>query len=420
MLKALPEPVVLTGIGVLACNGLGREAFWDALKNGRSGVGLLDRFDASNLPCQIAGQLWDFDPGDFLNKGDVRRWHRVVHQAIAATDLAINDSNLNGGNYAPERIALGIGTSVGSLDETYDDYKKVYAEGGWEDIDRLASSATSGHASTAAVSAKFGFRGPAITIASGCATGLDILAWGRHQIASGRADVAVVGATEAPLNELTMAGTAALGILSKQNDSPETAMRPFDKNRDGLVLSEACVVVVLERANAAAHRGAPMYGEIAGVGSASEGRNPVVLERDGDAVSRAISAALKDAGMQPEDVDCAHCHGVALPYYDTCETEGYKKALGQHAYRIPVCAPKSMMGQAYATGGLLSIASAAMSLETDIVPPTINLLEPDEDCDLDYVPLTSRLNDMETILTTAMSFGGTHSASLLRRVPTSV
>lgn len=416
MFQAALDPIVLTGIGVLSCNGLGREAYWKALQEGKSGIGPIDRFDVGDMPCKIAGQLWDFDAADFVNKGDLRRWHRAVHQSVAATELAIADAELLKAKYASDRIAVGIGTSVGSMDETYDDYRRVLEEKGWKDIDRLASSATSGHASTANVSAKFGLKGPAITIASGCATGLDMLAWGAYQIRSGRADAAVIGATEAPLNPMTVAASAALGILSRRNEAPKEAMRPFDQNRDGLVLSEAAVVVVLERVKAAANRGAPLYGEVAGLGAAAEGRNPLVLEKDGQAVCRSILAALKEAGMRPEDVDCAHCHGVSLPYYDSCETAGYKAALGDHAYRIPICAPKSMIGQAYATGGLLSVASGAMTLQTDIVPPTINLHDPDPECDLDYVPLVSRLNDVENVLITAMSFGGTHSAAVLKRI----
>lgn len=409
------EPVVITGVGVLACNGIGREAFWNALENGRSGIGMIDRFDTEKFPCKIGGQLWDFDPRDFISSGTIKRWHRAVHQSVAAARLALDDAAFEAAGYRPERVAVGIGTSVGSPDETYEGYREVYESQGWEYVDKLASTANSGHASTANVSSIFGFRGPAITIASGCATGLDMLTWGKEQIRMGNADAAVIGATETPLTEWAFAGTCALGILTERNDSPEKAMRPFDRDSDGLVLSEGSVVLVLERADRARERGAHIFAEVAGTGSAAEGHNPLILERDGSALARAIGASLEEAEIAPEDVDCAHCHGVGLSHYDRCEVSAYKAALGSHAYRTPISATKSMIGQAYSAGGLLSVAGALMSLETGLLPPTINLETPAPGCDLDFVPNSPRWNDPENALVTALSFGGTHSAVLLRR-----
>ena len=414
MSAVLPEPVVITGLGILACNGIGRKAFWSALEEGKSGIGPIDRFDTSKLPCKIAGQLWDFDPKDFVSKATIKRWHRAVHQSVAATRLALDDADLNG-TYDPERIAVGIGTSVGSPDETYQGYRDVYENEGWQKVDKLASTANSGHASTANISALFGFRGPAITIASGCATGLDILAWGKEQIRLGRADAAIIGATETPLTEWAFAGTCSLGILTQRNAQPERAMRPFDKSSDGLVLSEGAVVLVLERAGRAAERGAHIFAQVAGTGAAAEGHNPLIMQKDGHALGRAIEASLREAGLAPADIDCAHCHGVALTNYERCEVNGYKAALGSHAYRIPISAGKSMIGQAYAAGGLFSVAGAVMSLETGIIPPTINLETPAPDCDLDFVPMKPRWNDPHTALVTALSFGGTHSAAVLRK-----
>lgn len=414
MRPVTPHSAVITGIGVLACNGTGREQFWDALENGRSGIRFIDRFDTSEMPCHIAGQLWDFNPADFVSKANLKRWHRSVHQSIAAAKLAVEDAAFDPSPYPSERVAAGIGTSVGNPDETYNYWMEVYRKKGWSHIDKLASTANSGHASTANVSALFGYRGPGVTIASGCATGLDILHWGREQIRCGLADAALVGTTEAPLEELGFAGTCSLGILSQESKDPASAMKPFDRNSSGLVLAEAAVVLVLERADLAEARGARILAEVAGCGSASEGNNPIVLEREGSAVARAISSALADAGMQPHEVDCAHCHGASLTNYDRCETHGYKLALGDHAYRIPVTATKSMIGQAYSCGGLLSVAAALMTLERGVVPATLNHVEPDPECDLDYVPGSARMNDAQSALVTALSFGGTHAAAVVR------
>ena len=410
------QPVVITGIGVLACNGMGRQAFWEALRDGKSGIREIDRFDSSEFPCHIGGQLWDFNPEDFMKKSDVKNWHRHVHQAVGSARLAVEDSELGSARYASERLAVGFGTSVGSPDEAYERHKTAYETQGWRKVSKFASSAFSGHAATVHVSVNFGLRGPAITIASGCATGLDVLAWGMNQIRMGLADAAVVGATESPLFPLGFAGVCSLGILSKRNDEPENAMRPFDRGSDGLVLSEAAVAVVLERADHARARGAQILGEVAGNGATAEGQSPLILDKEGKGLARAIQIAIKNSGMRPTDISAANCHGVSLPMYDRSETNAYKLALGDHAYRIPISATKSMTGQPYAVGGLLGVASALLYLGTGVVPPTRNLDDPDPACDLDYVPRRSRLNDVSVELVTALSFGGNHSATVLRRL----
>lgn len=409
-----PPRVVITGVGVLACNGIGRQAFWDAISAGKSGIRTLTRFDPEPFPCKIAGQLWDFHREDFLKKADIKRWHSHVHQSVASAKLAIEDSEFEGAGYDEERIAVAFGTSVGTPDEYYLKHRESFETNGWASMDKFASSATSGHAATANVSARFKLRGPAATLASGCSTGLDIMQWGREQIRTGRADAAVVGATESPITAMTFASASALGILSEYKGEPGKAMRPFDKNGDGIVLSEGAVSIVLEREDYASARGARIFGDFVGYGGTSEGHNPLLIQKEGTALSRAIGLALKDAGMSPQDLDCAQCHGVSLPMYDRCEATAYKKALGTHAYRMPISATKSMIGQAYAAGGLLSVAGALMSLDTGITPPTINLEDPYPECDLDFVRTGSRVNDISSALVTTLSFGGTHAAAILR------
>jgi len=410
-----PVPVVITGVGVLACNGLGRRAFWDALAAGKSGIGRIRRFDASEFPCQIGGELWEFSPSDFMGKRLVQHWHRHVHQAVAAARLAIEDAELHAGRYPDDRLAVAVGTSIGSPNEAYQEQVEAFESGGFRKVSKFASSAFSGHAATAHVSIEFGLRGPAVTVASGCATGLDVLAWGVNQIRLGNADAAVVGATESPLFPMSFATQCSLGILYRRNDEPEKAMRPFDRRRDGIVLSEGACTLVLERADFARARGARVFAEAAGNGSAAEARNPLILEQDGRALARAARIALREAGAEPADIDLIQAHGVAVEMYDRCETNAYKQVLGVQAYRVPVSAVKSMVGQAYAAGGLFGVAGALMALQEGIVPPTRNLDEPDPQCDLDYVPNQARLNDVRTALVASISFGGTHSAALLRR-----
>ena len=362
------EPVVITGIGVLACNGMGREGFWDAIKAGRSGIGRVERFDVSALPCQIAGELRDFRPEDFMKKSVVKHWHRHVHQAVAASRLAVQDAALPSAGYRPERIAVAVGTSIGNPDEAWEGYVEAYKSGGYKKVSKFASSAFSGHSATVHVGIDIGIRGPAITIASGCATGLDVLSWGCQQIRMGRADAAVVGATESPIFLASFVTACSLGILSRRNDEPEKAMRPFDRYRDGIVLSEGACTVVLERADYARARGARILAEVAGNGSASEGANPLILEREGTALARAIRAAMSEAGALPQDIDHIQAHGVSLEAYDRCETNAFKHVLGTHAYRAPVSAVKSMIGQSYAAGGLFGVTAATMALYEGVVP----------------------------------------------------
>ncbi|MBM3290239.1 MAG: beta-ketoacyl-[acyl-carrier-protein] synthase family protein [Candidatus Hydrogenedentes bacterium] len=409
------DRIVITGAGILACNGIGLPAFWEALRHGRSGVGLVTRFDTSPFPCHIGGQLWDFRPEDFLSKADVKRWHSHVHQSVACARLAHEDADFARAHYEPERIAVGFGTSVGAPDEHYLRYRETFENHGWDKIDKFASSASSGHAATANVSTTFKFRGPATTIASGCATGLDVIEWGVEQLRHGHADAAIVGASESPLTPLTMAVSCSLNIVSVRNHEPEKAMRPFDENSDGIVLSEGAGAVVLECERNARARGARIYAEIAGYGAAAEGNNPLVIDKEGKSLARAIGIALREAGMRPDELDAAVCHGVSLPMYDRSETAAYKRALGARAHQIPITAPKSMTGQPYAAGGLIGIAAALLALNDGVISPTINLERPDPECDLDYVPLRARLNDVRSVLVTAMSFGGTHSGVVLRK-----
>lgn len=409
----VPE-VVITGYGVLACNGMGREEYWRALEAGRSGIGPITNFDASDFPCQIAGELRNFNPSDFMSKSVVKHWHRHVHQAVAAARLAVEDAELDLAKYDAERVAVSVGTSIGSPNEAYQGQVEAFESGGFKKVNKFASSAFSGHSATVHVSIDFGLRGPAITISSGCATGLDVLAWGAMQIRHGLADAAIVGATESPIFPMSFATACSLGILSKSNDAPEKAMRPFNRYKDGIVISEAACTVVLERKDKALARGARILGVVAGTGAAAEARNPLILDRKGTSLAQAIGVALSEAGIAADEVDHIQSHGVGLDMYDVCETNAYKMALGDRAYRIPVSAVKSMIGQSYSAGGLMNLGGALLALNKGVIPPTLNLEDPDPSCDLDYVPKKSRLNDVKTVIVAAISFGGTHSATVVR------
>lgn len=408
--------VVISGYGVLACNGTGRKAYWDALRAGESGIDTIRNFDTSPFPCHIGGELKDFKPEDFMSKPTVKNWHRHVHQAVAVSRMAVDDAALDSAGYHAERIAVSVGTSIGSPNEAYQGQVEAFESGGFKKVNKFASSAFSGHAATVHVSIDLGIKGPAITIASGCATGLDVLSWGYSQIRSGRCDAAIIGATESPLFPMSFATACSLGILSKRNDEPTKAMRPFDRNRDGIVLSEGACALVLEREDYARARGAQILAELAGNGSAAEAKNPLILDRTGAGLAHAIESALREAGLQPDEIDHVQAHGVSLDMYDHCETNAYKSVFGKHAYRMAISGVKSMVGQAYSAGGLLSVGGALLALHEGTIAPTINLEDPDPLCDLDFVPRRARMNDVAAALVCSISFGGTHSAAVLRRL----
>lgn len=411
-----PDPVVITGLGVLACNGIGRENFWEAIAEGRSGIGPVRGFDASDYPCQIAGELRDFNPGDYMRKGVAKNWHRHVHQAVAGSRLALEDADFKNANYHPERVAASVGTSIGAPNEAYEGQVQAFQSGGYKAVSKYASSAFSGHSATVHVSIDSGAKGPAITIASGCATGLDVLSWGCMQLRLNRADAAIVGATESPVFPMSFATGCSLGVLSTRNDEPEAAMRPFSGDSSGIVLSEACVVLVLEKLSKARARGARILAEVAGNSSAAEAFNPLLLDRSGEALARACRGAIEEANLAPDDIDHIQAHGVSLKIYDRSETNAYKEVFGQRAYRMPISGVKSMVGQPYSAGGLLGVAAALCAFHRGVVCPTINLDNPDAECDLDYVPWRARRNKVDTAMVTAMCFGGTHSATVLRCV----
>ncbi len=409
------QRIVITGLGVLACNGIGRRAYWDSLSEGRSGIRTVDRFDPSEFPCHLAGQLWDYQPEDHVPKRIVRNWCRHVHQAVAAAKMSVADAGLDKAGYDPERVSTAFGTSVGSPNEEWEAHQEIWEKKGYTKLGKLASSKFTGHSATVHVTIECGFRGPALTIGSGCATGLDVVTWGAQQIRAGRIDAAVVGATETPVFPMCFASAACLGILSSRNDEPARAMRPFDSQRDGIVLSEAAVAVTIERLDHAVSRGAPILAEVCGAASAAEGMNPLILDPEGKAMARAIEGALSEACVAPTEIEHIQAHGASIQMYDRSETNAYKRAFGEHAYRIPISAVKSMVGQPYSVGGLIGLGAALMVLEEGVVPPTINLDDPDPECDLDFVPHRARVNDIRTAMVCAMSFGGNHSATILRR-----
>lgn len=337
---------------------------------------------------------------------------RFSQLAVAAAKLAAEDARLRLPEQDTSRIRVCVGNSIAGIGDVGEQIRGGFAKSGFEGIPATGGIEYAPHAAASHVCTELGIRGQALTVASACATGLDALQWGAAQIADGRADFVLAGATDAPLADLAYATLTALGILTKFSGPPSRASRPYDLCRDGIVVGEGAAMFVLEDLAQAQRRGSPMYAEILGFGNATEAgyglRDTAEL-----ALADAIRTALEDAGLSPADLDYIAAHGVGLPSYDLEETRAFKRVLGDRAYNVPISSIKSMIGHAMGAASAIQVSAACLTLQHSIIPPTINLEVPDPECDLDYVPHRARLARVRHVLVNAHAMGGTHSAVIL-------
>ncbi|MGQ5640553.1 MULTISPECIES: beta-ketoacyl-[acyl-carrier-protein] synthase family protein [unclassified Streptomyces] len=409
--------VVITGIGVVAPGGVGTEAYWSLLSEGRTATRRITLFDASAFRSRIAAEV-DFDPaGHGFAPGEVRRLDRAAQFGLVAAREAVADSGLDIGA-DPLRTGVALGTAVGcssGLDETYAHVSDHGAD--WL-LDPARAEARLGDylvpsSMAAEVARDAGAQGPVAVISTGCTSGLDALGHAVELIREGSADVMIAGASEAPVTPITLASFDAIRATSARNDEPATASRPFDRTRNGFVLGEGCAVLVLEDYGRALRRGAHIYAEIAGFASRSNAYHMTGLRLDGEEMAEAIRVALDEARLNADDVDYVNAHGSGTKQNDKHETAAFKRSLGEHAHRVPVSSIKSMIGHSLGAIGSLEIAACALAIEHDTVPPTANLHEPDPACDLDYTPLVAREQRTGTVLSVGSGFGGFQSAMVL-------
>ncbi len=410
----LKRRVVITGLGVVSSTGMGREEFWRNVVEGRSGIRHVTGFDVTNLYCRIAGQITNFDPTDYMSYAEARRSGKFVHYAVAAAHMAVEDAGIDVSALDPFRVGAIFGNSVAAngnrADEIYARWMEESATScGPTDCVQLAA-----HAATSHVFINLGMQGPNMTVASGCCAGLEAIAQGRDILRKGQADVMVVGASEAVVSEFGMSLLCKTGVLTHRNEEPEKASRPYDRTRDGLVLSEGAGAVVLETADHALKRGAPIYAEVLGYGTATEAKDLVVPDPSGKELACALRNALIEARLAPDDIDYVCAHGIANVDYDKADTRAVKMVLGERAYNIPISSIKSTTGQPFAAGGAWQAVAGVMAIQENLVPPTINYRYPDPDCDLDYVPNRARPARVDTVMMNSHSFGGTHAALILR------
>jgi 3-oxoacyl-[acyl-carrier-protein] synthase II len=405
--------VVITGIGVVAPNGIGKQAYWDSLVAGRSGVDWITEFNTDPYPCKVAAQVKGFDPAVFMNWRRARERGRFSQFAVAASKMARDDAGLDLSKEPPQRVLACIGNAMNGSGDVFDVARTGWEKDGLAGIPTLSGIEFAAHAAATHVSTELGIRGQALTLASACSTGLDVIQWAAEKILDGTASIVFAGSTEAPLSEFCFATLCAFGSISTFNDPPLKASRPFDLRRQGLVLGEGSAVMVVEELEHALDRGAFIYAEVLGFGTGNEAG--IQNRRDASqlALRQSIDSALAQAALMPEQIDYINAHGNAMPDYDRIDTEALRASFGQCAYSIPVSSIKSMVGHAMGAAGSLQVAATCLTLAHSIIPPTINYEVPDPACDLDYVPNIARVCRVRRALINAHAIGGTYSALIL-------
>jgi 3-oxoacyl-[acyl-carrier-protein] synthase II len=411
--------VVVTGIGAVSPNGIGREAFWKATCNGVSGVRTITRFDASNYAVQVAGEVVGFDETRYVTAKDRQHVSRAVPLGIAAVDEALEDAGLESERMTKDElrgVGVIVGSGGGSQEFTEEQYRLYYA--GLLKQCSVYTIPTSTIGTLASeISMKFGFRGLSHIVSTGCTSSTDAIGYSYRNIQAGVLDVMVTGGVDAPIAPLILRGFMLMRIMtSSWNSEPERASRPFSRDRDGFVLAEGAWFVVLEEMEHALARGAHIYGEIVGYGSTCEAYHRVRLEECGEEPARTIGIAMDEAGIPPEAVSYINYHGTSTELNDRIETRATKLAFNGHAYKLAGSSLKSLIGHPQGACGAASIVATLLSMRDCVVPPTINVDEPDPECDLDYVPDTARKMDFEYAVSNCIAFGSKNSAMVLRKI----
>ncbi|MEK6287940.1 MAG: beta-ketoacyl-ACP synthase II [Acidobacteriota bacterium] len=407
--------VVITGMGLICGSGNTKEEVWSNLLAGRNAVGPITRFDISAFPVRIASEVKNFDPLKFIEKKEVKKMDPFIHYAVAASQEAMDDSGLRvNGDDDATRIGVFIGSGIGGFGVIEREHEK-FLKGGPGKISPFFIPAAIVNLAAGQVSIRFGLKGPNSATCTACSTGSHAVGDSFKIIQRGDADAMLCGGAEAAITPMGVGGFAAMRALSTRNDDPGHASRPFDADRDGFVIGEGAGVLLLEELERARARGAKIYAELVGYGMSSDAFHITQPSEDGDGAVRVMTNAIKDAGIQPHDIDYINAHGTSTHYNDKLETLAIKKVFGDSAYSIPVSSTKSMMGHLLGAAGGVEAGVCALALHDQIVPPTANYEKPDPECDLDYVPNAARRAPLRYALSNSFGFGGTNAALLLKR-----
>ena len=406
--------VVITGLGVISPLGLDTPSTWEALVAGRSGIGPIESFDASAFSSRIAGEVRGFVPENYVDRKDVKKMDTFIHFAIAAAKEAMTDSGLVVDDGNAERVGVYIGSGIGGL-HLHESTHREYLEKGPRRISPFFIPAMIINLAAGQVSILFGAKGPNLAVATACATGNHAIGEAMRLIREDYADAMIAGGTDAGVTPLALGGFCAMKALSTRNDEPAKASRPFDAGRDGFVMGDGAGILILEERESAKARGARIYAELAGYGLSGDAYHISAPSENGEGAARAMRGALRDAGMQPSDVDYINAHGTSTPVGDRIETQAVKTVFGEHARKLAFASTKSMTGHLLGAAGGLESAITCLAVHEGIVPPTINYETPDPECDLDCVPGTARRMPVRAALNNSFGFGGTNASLLMRR-----
>jgi len=405
--------VVITGMGALTPLGNSVEEFWTGLISGKSGIGPITLCDSSNYPCHIAGEVRGFDPNEYINPKEARRMARFSHLGIAAAHMAMQNAGLDTKDIDDERLGVVIGNGIGSLTITQEACEDMLYKGSMK-INPFFIPMILPNMASANIARVFDAKGHNNTINTACAASTQAIGEAAEAIRRGAADIIISGGSEASVSELGLSGFCILKALSTRNEEPNRASRPFDKDRDGFVPSEGAGILILESLEHALARGANILAEIIGYAASSDAFHPVQPDENGAGASRAMSWTLRNAGVNPNEVDYINAHGTSTPLNDEIETMAIKKVFGEHAYKIPISSTKSMIGHALGASGAMEAIACVKTIQENIIHPTANLENQDPKCDLDYVPLLPRQRDVKMVMSNSFGFGGQNACILLR------
>jgi len=410
----LSRRVVVTGVGLLTPLGIGTETSWEAIRGGRSGIAHITQFDAAAFSCQIAGEVKGFDPAQYIEKKEIKKMGRFIQFAIAAADFALKDSGLKVTPENEERVGVYIGSGIGGF-EVIEREHKTLLEHGPRRISPFFIPATIINLASGHISIRSGAKGPNSATATACTTSAHSIGDSYRMIERGDADAMICGGAEAPVTPMGIGGFAAMRALSTRNAEPERASRPWDKDRDGFVVGEGAGVLILEELESARARGASVLAELVGYGMSADAFHLTAPPDNGDGAFRVMRNALKDAGIEPAQVDYINAHGTSTDVGDRAETVAIKRAFGEHAYKVAVSSTKSMTGHLLGGAGGIEAGIAVLAIRDQVAPPTINYETPDPDCDLDYVPNQARPMKIEYALSNSFGFGGTNGCLIFKR-----
>jgi 3-oxoacyl-[acyl-carrier-protein] synthase II len=407
--------VVVTGVGLVTPLATGTDASWDGIQRGRSGIGPIAAFDASEFNCRIAGEVRDFDPALYIEKKEIKKMGRFIQFAIAATEFALQSSGFQVNPEDAERTGVFIGSGIGGF-EVIEREHKVLLEKGPSRISPFFIPATIINLASGQVSIRTGAKGPNSATATACTTSAHAVGDSFRLIQRGDADVMICGGTEAAVTPMGIGGFAAMRALSQCNDQPCRASRPWDRARDGFVVGEGAGILILEEYEHARRRGATMLAEVVGYGMSADAYHITSPSEDGDGAYRVMRAALVDAGLEPHQIDYINAHGTSTPVGDRIETTAIKRAFGDHAHKTAISSTKSMTGHLLGGAGGLEAGICVLAIRDQVAPPTINYEIPDPDCDLDYVPNHTRPMRIDYALSNSFGFGGTNGCLIFKRI----